>query len=289
METRGGLRAGRRSGSMVVLFVVLMLGARMMRAQNIYVLNCEYGNGVNVFSRDGAVLKKLIPLGGMPCTGMAVDKAGHFYIGFRGNKDNVRIFDADGKYLGAWSLGIGVLGIAAANDGTIYVCGSDQTGQVVKNFNPDGSHGGLVIATRLPVGGCGITLDSERNVYLATTSGLYRYDPTGKPIGKPFFVAKDYPKAVAVAPNGNFYGAYYVPIATFSPSGERIQPTMRAELPDGMRPNPTTITVDKDGTIYVGYYTIGFHRAMIATYAPDGKQIGKYTMTGGDVMGIYVK
>jgi sugar lactone lactonase YvrE len=261
-----------------------MLGARVMRAQTIYVLSCEYGSGVNAFAPDGTVLKKLIPLGGAACTGMAVDKAGRFYVGIGGDHNNVRIFDPDGKQIGAWSLGIGVNGLATGPDGKIYVAG----GSMIKSFNPDGSPGGLVINRGFEGAATGIAVDSAGNIYVASIAGVSRYDSSGKPIGKMFRVPHDYPGCIGVGPDGKYYSGWEVPVATFLPSGVQTQPTMKVPLV-GVRPRPTAITVGKDGKIYVGYYTIGFGKAMVAVFEPDGKMAGKAFATGGGVRGIAVR
>ena len=282
-------RRGVWSGRIAVLFIVLVLCARTMRAQTLYVLNCDGGSGVNVFSMDGTVLKKFIPLGGAACTAMAVDKAGRFYVGVAGNFNNVRVFNPDGKQIGSWNLGIGVGGLAIGPDGKIYVAGGYNGKIVIKNFNPDGSHAGLVINTDNFDSAKGLALDSSGNIYLATMTGLMRYDSTGKPIGKMFVVPRDNPRCVAIAPDGKFYAGYYLPVATFSPEGVHIQPSLHLRMPDGSQPTPTAVTVGKDGRVYVGYDSVARGKAVVAVFSPDGKMIGKPILTGGGVRGIYVQ
>jgi hypothetical protein len=283
METRGVW-----SGRSVVMFIVLVLGAGAVRAQNLYVLTCANGSGVNVYARDGTLLKKLIPMGGAACMAMAVDKAGRIYVGVAGGFNNVRIFEPDGKQVGSWNVGIGVAGLAIGPDGKIYVAGGHNGKVVIKNFNPDHSPGGLVITTEIWDAIKGIAVDSSGNIYLATEGGVTRYDRTGKPIGRMFGVPHDYPACVAVGPDGNYYSGWQVAVARFSPDGVQLQPSLVIPLA-GVHPRPTAITVGKDGRIYVGYYSIGFNRGVVAVFEPSGKLSGKAIMTGEGVKGIYVQ
>lgn len=205
-------------------------GIALDAKENVYVVDTSR-KSISVFGRDGKPLNEFTDPSLERPNGLAIDKArGRMYVVDTGSRDakehNVKIFDLDGKKIGAIGGapggGLGQFSyptyVAVDAQGNVYV--SDTLNARVQKFDPDGKF---------------VTAFGQ----LGTNWGEF-----------------DKPKGVAVDSFGNVYVADsgWSNVQIFNPKGQILLFFGGRGPVPGMLKNPLAVAVDSKNRIYVGDY-----------------------------------
>lgn len=205
-------------------------GIALDAKENIYVVDTSR-KSINVFGRDGKQLNEFTDPSLERPNGLAIDKArGRMYVVDTGSREakeqNVKIFDLDGKKIGA---------IGGA---------------------PGGDFGQFSYPTY-------VALDAQGNVYVSDTlnARVQKFDPDGKFITSYGQLGTnwgefDKPKGVAVDSFGNVYVADsgWSNVQIFNPKGQILLFFGGRGPVPGMLKNPLAVAIDSKNRIYVGDY-----------------------------------
>jgi DNA-binding beta-propeller fold protein YncE len=251
----------------------------------IYVLSEEHGCKITTYSVDGKDIGPTMVIGGMWCTGIAVDAAGKIYVSRAYPINQLVCFLPDGTRVPPLLSGGGSHAIAVDDSGKIYLLieGEFRRG-VVKTFTPDGKPSLPIIKTGLG-NADGLAID-EGKIYVVSQYDdvVKAYSATGEPSVPTVRGGINVARAVAVAPDGRIYVANDVSVTAYAPDGQRIPSTIMHRNPaTGGLDSPWGLAVDSRGRLYIGYAS-----GMVGIFGPDGKPFTQGFMAARDIKGIAV-
>jgi sugar lactone lactonase YvrE len=249
------------------------------------VLSEEHGCKITTYSVDGKDIGPTMVIGGMWCTGIAVDAAGKIYVSRAYPINQLVCFLPDGTRVPPLLSGGGSHAIAVDDSGKIYLLieGEFRRG-VVKTFTPDGKPSLPIIKTGLG-NADGLAID-EGKIYVVSQYDdvVKAYSATGEPSVPTVRGGINVARAVAVAPDGRIYVANDVSVTAYAPDGQRIPSTIMHRNPaTGGLDSPWGLAVDSRGRLYIGYAS-----GMVGIFGPDGKPFTQGFMAARDIKGIAV-
>ncbi|HEX4171419.1 MAG TPA: hypothetical protein VHY82_02965 [Acetobacteraceae bacterium] len=188
---------------------------------------------------------------------VATDSQDRIYV-FQRKDPPVVVFDADGKYLGAWGSGevADPHGLKIVDD-VVYT--TDRSDSVAKSFTLDGKK-------LLQLGQRGVHSDTG-----CTGSPWLALRAAG-----PF----NHPTEMIMHPNGDIYvtdGYRNARVHRFTRDGQLIRSWGTPGKAEGQFHLPHSIAFDPDGTLYVADRS----NKRIQIFTPDGEFVGQWTGMGG--------
>ena len=292
-------------------------GIAVDKSGKVYVVDA--GNDrIQVFDRSGRFLGKWSHnWSGKNLNGIAVDNAtGHVYVTDTGSydgalldyvNDSVQVFDSAGnfiRYLGSHGSGAGQFrgptGIATDVNGNVYV-GDNGHSRILK-FSPTGNF--LKTATDGDSSCEGLTVDSNGNIYVAGSYGIFQFQVEIFDSAGHFTRELTYyeglriehywiPIAVAVDRGGNAYvlDGENDGLRAFDSAGNLLSQWWTYGTGDNQLSKPTGLATDSAGNVYE---TGGFdddawvYNDRVRVFNADGKFVRKSVLEGIQTFGLAV-
>lgn len=271
---------------MFSLLLELFASVITLQAQTstIYVLSLRGGKAITGYKADGAPLPLRIGEGACNCTGIALNQAGQIIESSNTTTNQLQLFNPDGTAgKPIVHLGAAFFGVAASDDGRLFVISSGEKGEVVVNILlPGGMPASPSFRTQQSAAKIGLSHDGKK-IYVSSAdyNNVKIFDPHGNLIGKPFGAGINVPRGVAVSRDGKIYVANEINVTTYDADGKKLPIEMKHDH-DGVPYLPLSIAVDAEGTVYVGYQS-----GVVGVFNPDGSFV-RMLKTPVQVVGVTV-
>jgi len=269
--------------SMLCSCSVAQESSNIEQPEHIYVLSAGRGCKITTYTMDGKQTDPEIPIGGFECTGMVIDAEGRILVSIRGR--GVVSYAPNGKAtLVVGSDGASALALDA--QGRIHLLiAQDMDNWLLRRYKPDGT----VISGQTSIkmnNVCGIALDrSGRTFAVSQGDQVVRiFEPDGHMLIQTIKTG-DTPRAIAIGPDGKIYIANFLSVTSFFPDGKPVYPPLKhVNTEVGGIDNPSALTVDEGGSLYIGY-----NSGYVGIINPGGKPRGNAFMAREDIRGIAVR
>jgi DNA-binding beta-propeller fold protein YncE len=226
-----------------------------------------------------------IRIGGIGCTGITVDSMGRILVTSVGPNGGVAAYDEHGN--GSQFIHTGTASAIAIDKEHIIhlLLAVNLHMYLIRHYRADGSpiNGQMVIrGDNLD----SIAVDAAGKLYTLSqaNSKVRMFEPNGYELVQSIKTGLT-PRAIAITPDGKIYVANWITVSCYRPDGMMDHPTLSHANPDGGFDNPSALTVDQAGEIYVGYYN-----GLVAILDKDGKPKGDpFKAVEDEIRGIAVR